>query len=140
MPVWPPTIGIEDVFNNIISCEYFEVERGGAKMELVGLPSEMVPFCLGYVDGMKKALVLHTIIALVDDDVQTLNFAEFVNFDCVCLCCTWGYRPNRWSSHVLRALRKCDVYVCVYVCVCASVCVCLCVYVWVCMCVRVCSV
>ena len=75
--VWPPTIGVEECFNNVMAAAEFEVNRGGALFELttsgVG-GGDIANFSFHYVDGFKKALVLHTILAIFDDFVLTLHY------------------------------------------------------------------
>ena len=68
--VWPATVGVEETFMNVLADGEFQNQRGGAKFELTHESSEgaeIEDHSFHFVDGFKKALVLHTILCLTDD-------------------------------------------------------------------------
>jgi hypothetical protein len=70
--VFPATIDLENVFKNVLDSGEFEAARGGAKFEVkldgVFQPGdELVDFSLGFIDGLKKAVVLFSIVSIVSD-------------------------------------------------------------------------
>jgi hypothetical protein len=68
--VWPATVGVEETFLNVLAVGEFQNQKGGAKFELTHESSEgadIEDHSFHFVDGFKKALVLHTILCLTDD-------------------------------------------------------------------------
>ncbi len=69
---------LEDLWKSIL-CSNFDASQGGAKFELKlehssCVAGDAIPdYELGFVDGYKKAVVLHAIVSLLDDMVQQTN-------------------------------------------------------------------
>ena len=68
--VWPASIDLEELWKNMTDT-VFDSDRGGARFEWMTVGStevvgqEIADSSLGYVDGLKKALVIFTFITII---------------------------------------------------------------------------